>query len=306
MNMLIKRRVLSTLLATCAAAFSIVAAAAHGQVLHPTEPLPSFEVATIKPAQNTAQGFSRPPQNIFRLTNVTARDLVRTAYGLPPGPATLRVLAGPGWIDTNHYNVEGKVPDELFAEMQKTPAQQQRNQMLLMAQSLLADRFKLKVHFEQREMPIYELVVAKNGPKLTPAKEPPPGSDALPPLPANGGTPRPEDLRQGILLIAKQASMEMTAKGQTLDALFIQILFLGLDARPVVNKTGLTGKYDFTLAWTPDQLTRPATDNPAPQNAPDGPSLMTALQEQLGLKLVPTKGLVEVVVIDHIELPSEN
>ena len=162
-------------------------------------PLPSFEVATIKPAQNTAQGFSRPPRNIFRLINVTARDLVRIAYGLPPGPATVRVLAGPGWIDTNHYNVEGKVPDELFAEMQKTPMQQQRNQMFLMGQSMLADRFKLKVHFEQREMPIYELVVAKGGPKLTPAKEPPLEPDTPPPLPANGGPPRARGYAPGNL-----------------------------------------------------------------------------------------------------------
>lgn len=168
--------------AICPLAISVVAAIpAQGQVLHPTELPPSFEVATIKPAQNNGQGFSRPPRNVFRLINVTARDIVRSAYGLPPGPATLRVLAGPGWIDTNHYNVEGKVPDELFAEMQKTPTQQQRNQMLLMAQSMLADRFKLKVHFEQREMPIYELAAAKGGPKLTPAKEPPPESDAPPP-----------------------------------------------------------------------------------------------------------------------------
>jgi bla regulator protein BlaR1 len=293
--------------AICPAPLNLVTGTpAHGQVLHATGPLPSFEVATIKPVRDGSPlGFSPPSRNMFKNLNASARDLVRVAYGMPPGSAE-RVLGGPGWVDTNHYDVEGKIPDALFAEIQKMPPQEQRSQRLMMVQAMLADRFKLKVHFEEREMPIYELVAAKGGPKLTPAKEPPPESDTTPHPAATGGFPRPEDMRQGILVFPKtSAIMEMTAKGQTMDVL-VQVPFFGLGSSPVLNKTGLTGKYDFTLDWTPEQPARPTADDLTTPAEPDAPSLLTALQEQLGLKLIPTKGPVEVIVIDHIELPSEN
>jgi uncharacterized protein (TIGR03435 family) len=278
---------------------------AHGQILQGTGPLPSFEVATIKPDRGgPPPGFSIPPPNVFRNFNGTARDLVRVAYGLPPGPASTWVFGGPAWIDNNHYDVDAKIPDALYTQIQKMSQKQRRDQMLLMVQSLLADRFKLTAHIETREMPIYELVVAKGGPKLTLAKEPPSGADApLPPI-APGTRPNPADMRQGLLVLPKTKNvMEMTAKGQTLDAL-AQMPFFGLGV-PVVNKTGLTAKYDFTLDWTPDRGAAAANATDAPAEA-EGPSLYTALEEQLGLKLVSTKGLVEVIVIDHIELPTEN
>jgi uncharacterized protein (TIGR03435 family) len=110
-------------------------------------------------------------------------------------------------------------------------------------------------------------------------------------------------MRQGLMVLRKGPGvMEMTAKGQTLDAL-AQQPFFGLGS-PVVNKTGLTDKYDFVLDWSPDQSTAPVANG---LDAPtDAPALFTAVQEQLGLKLVQTKGPVEVIVIDHIEMPSEN
>lgn len=150
-----------------------------------------------------------------------------------------------------------------------------------------------------------ELVVAKGGSKLTPAKESPAAPVTVPPPPGPGSPLPPEDMRQGIRVLRKTPAVsEMTVKGETLD-IWVQSPFLGA-ARPIVNKTGLPGKYDFTLNWAPNQ---PGTSGQDVLSAPgetDLPSLFTALQEQLGLKLVPTKAPVEVIIIDHIELPSDN
>jgi uncharacterized protein (TIGR03435 family) len=158
--------------------------------------------------------------------------------------------------------------------MQKMNPAQQREQVSLMEQSLLADRFKLKVHFETREMPGFALVIAKGGPKLTPAKD---------------GESTRLSLHQN----------EMTATAITLDQ-WIHSPFLG--GRVVVDQTGLKGTYNFTLTWS-DQ---PVNSDAGQENGTDAPSLFTAVQEQMGLKLVPTKAPVEVIVIDHIERPSEN
>ena len=271
------------------------------RALHPTGPLPSFEVATIKPISPTgSQMPAPPPLNVFRIFGVTARMLIGGAYGLPPG-ARERVIGGPEWIDDDRYQVDAKIPDALFAEMQKMTPMDRQNQNLLMTQSLLLDRFKLKVHFDTREMPIYELVVAKGGSKLTPAKEAAPESGAPPPRPGN---PRPKDMREGIMVLRKPpATVEMTARGVTLDMLK-DFPGFGLGGSPVVNKTGLTGKYDFVLDWAMDQPATPGSDTPVVES--DAPPLFTALEEQLGLKLVKTKGPVEVVVIDSIERPSAN
>jgi bla regulator protein blaR1 len=278
---------------------------AGAQVVQATGPLPSFEVATIKPNRGgPLPAFGAPMPNIFKLFNVTVRDLILIAYGLPAGsplgtPST-RALGGPGWIDNNRYDVEGKIPDAMLAQIQKSPPQLRRQQTLLMVQSLLADRFKLAVHVETRVRPVYELVVAKGGPKLTAAREAQPGDNAPAPPATPGKPPNPADMRQGVLVHAKSKNeMEMTAKGQTLDS-FAQMPFFGLDS-PVVNKTGLTGKYDFTLDWARDQ-----DGPPDAQVDAEAPGLFTAIEEQLGLKLVAAKGPVDVIVIDHIELPTEN
>ena len=274
---------------------------AWAQAVQATGPLPSFEVATVKPdAGGPLPGFNMPPPNIFRLLNVTTRDLILIAYGLPTGSAPARALGGPGWIDNKRYDVEGKIPDAILAQIEKSPPKLRREQTLLMVQSLLAERFKLLAHVETRVMPVYELVVAKGGPKLTVAQEVQPGDGAPPPPTAPGKPPSPADMRQGVMVRSKgKSEMEMKAKGMTLDD-FARMTFLGLES-PVVNKTGLTGKYDFTLDWARDQNGPPDT-----QVDTDAPGLFTAIEEQLGLKLVATKGPVDVIVIDHIELPTEN
>jgi bla regulator protein BlaR1 len=275
----------------------------RAQNLPAGNPAPSFEVTTIKPSHGPGETRLRGPggPNMAQ-GNFNTRTFIALAYNLPFNPD--RVLGGPDWLDTKWYVIDGKISDELFAAMQKMTPEQSKNQTRLMWQALLADRFKLKVHFETRVMPIYELVVAKGGPKLTPAKEPPPAGTIGS---SESGNPlSPGEMRQGIRVIRKTpASTEMTVKGETMDAWVLSPL-PGL-GHPLVNKTGLKGKYDFTLNWVQDDLSAsPASGGLAAPSESSGPSLFTAIQEQLGLKLVPTKGPIEVILVDHIEQTSEN
>jgi bla regulator protein blaR1 len=262
---------------------------AHAQILHPNTPLPSFEVATIKPWQPppppppSPDGSPRTPAKIApgngggqttdRVHSILPIQLlIAFAYNIPFGSERLRVLGGPDWLASEQYELQAKIDESSYAAIQKLPPAQQREQVDLMEQSLLADRFKLKVHFETREMPGFTLTVAKGGPKLAPARE---------------GESQRISLRGN----------QMTATATTLDQ-WIQSPFLG--GRTVLNQTALPGTYDFTLTWS-DQLAA----SPTPDTT-DAPSLFTAVQEQLGLKLTPTKVPVEVIVIDHIERPSPN
>jgi uncharacterized protein (TIGR03435 family) len=199
--------------------------------------------------------------------------LIAFAYNLSLGFEN-RVVGGPGWLNSEPYEIEGKIEGAQFAAMQTMTPEQQRRQVDLMEEALLADRFKLKAHFETREMPGYALVVAKGGPKLAAAKDGEVGR-----LSMRGET--------------------MTAEAVTLDQ-WIQSPFLS--GRAIVDQTGLKGRYDFALTWSE----RLSAADAGPDDGADAPSLFTAIQEQLGLKLVPTKTPVEVIVIDHIERPSEN
>ncbi len=146
-----------------------------------------------------------------------------------------------------------------------------------MEQALLADRFKLKVHFETREMPFYALVVGKGGAKLV-------GSDD-------------SDTTQ-LSLIDRGPELDLTAKAITLDE-FVRSPFLRIDERTIQNRTDLKGKYSFTLKWARE-------GSPGVESTSDASGLFAALQQQLGLRLVPATGPVEVIVIDHIDRPSDN
>lgn len=249
----------------------------------PATPAPAFDVAAIK-VNNSGGGNSSSNTNDGRFTasNVTLKNLIQyEAYGIP-GP---RILGGPKWIDTTRFDVEAKMDEAEAAKLKALDRKQNGEQTHAMFQQLLADRFKLAVHWETRELPIYALVAAKNGPKLQPTKE------------LNGGS--------GTSSHGSQTSRELKATNQTVQDLaetLTQILSEEL-GRNVVDKTGIEGKYDFELKWTP-QTDAPAADNGVP--ADNGPSFFTAIQEQLGLKLESAKGPVKVLVIDHAEMPSEN
>jgi bla regulator protein blaR1 len=276
---------------------------ADAQILHATGNRPSFEVATIKPWKRTppplSDGTSGPvkPMKVSPIGAggqptsrvhmiLPAALLIASAYNLPVGSEN-RFLRGPGWLqqDIDQYEIDAKIPDSLFAAMQRMTPAQQREQVSLMEQSLLADRFNLRVHFETMEMPVYALVVAKGGTKLTPALD--------------GETSR-------LSSVGNQLGMKMTASSVALEQFALSPLLTGAVGRMISDQTGLKGTYDFTLTWKPDAVTLSDATSDAAKNAPDAPSLFTAIQEQLGLRLVPSKAPAEVIVVDHVDPPSPN
>ncbi len=246
-----------------------------------------FEVATIKPHDPKAMFTMTPPgsKQIMDMMSST-RGLVAQAYGV----STLeRVEGGPDWMDKDIYQVEGKIPDEVFAAMQMMTGSERYDQALLIMQSLLVERFQLKAHMETRERPVWELTIAKGGAKLPPPNPPPADGTAVAAQMSGSWVATKDGVR---------------IRNSTLDGMLYAPWF-GLRGRPIVNKTGLTGNYNLTLNWVPDI---PGQSGPnLPLAAPEGQaSIFTALDEQLGLKLESTKAPVDVLVIDHIERPSAN
>ena len=233
----------------------------------PEQP-PVYEVTTVKPFDGN--GWYPP-----------LRAYIQGAFGIPPN--TTGWVIGPDWINSASYVIQGKPPDSIRDAMQTMTSEERTKEIRGMEQSLLADRFKLKAHFETREMPMYELVVAKGGSKLT-------------------ESPDSAKMRVAVgTTTIKGAALMMRSFAGLLPAV------PELDGREVVDKTGLGGAYDLSLKWTPMQATAPGGESGAGRLPDaDGPSLFTAIEEQLGLKLVPTKGPGQVLVIDHIERPSEN
>lgn len=237
-----------------------------------------FEVVSIKPAAPGARnsGYRGAPAGVLNATNVSLKMLISYAYDV----RDYQVSGGPGWLDTEKYEVLAK-SDSAAPE----PASPSERVALMRArvQAMLADRFHLTLHRTTKELPIFRLVVGKNGPKGL--GEPKSTSSDM--------------VDNGHHLVCHKTSLDSFAK------IFLQ----GELGRPVVNQTGLAGEFDFTMDWVPDegQNRRPG-EEPATvsTSAADGPSFFTALQEQLGLKLEPAKGPVEVLVIDHAERASGN
>jgi uncharacterized protein (TIGR03435 family) len=219
---------------------------------------PEFEVATIKPGDPSIHGtmINNPPGRLV-MKNITLREAVRTAYRLNEP----ELIGGPKWVDSEHFDIEGKAASIIPWD-----------QIMQMLQSLLADRFKVKVHREARTLPVYALTIAKNGPKIPRAAV----GD-----PANGAT--------------SWGSRNLTAKGVPINILARMLADMLM--RPVLDRTGLEGIYNVKLDFAP--LEGNSDDTPAP-------ALVTAIQEQLGLKLEATKGPVEVLIIDTAEKPDAN
>jgi uncharacterized protein (TIGR03435 family) len=240
----------------------------------PAPGLPAYDIVVIKPNHSLSHGMSMDMNEAtLRAENVSLKHLVVNAYGIREG----LMFGLPGWADASRFDVTAKVSDPDL----KALSHLSREQRQAMIAALLADRFHLKTHTEIKTLPVYELVVAKGGPKLKPTILPPPGAE------------NPDPLGYGNLDVH---GTEITVAGVTLSDLAMNLTF-PLD-RTVINNTGLTGRYDFQLRWTPDDGTTGATDAP--------PDLFTAIQEQLGLKLQAAKGPVKTLVIDHVELPTAN
>jgi uncharacterized protein (TIGR03435 family) len=256
-----------------------------------------YEVASIKPDKsgNGMVRIANTPEG-FTANNVSVQMLIRVAYGVEENQ-----IQGLNMLVSENYDVEAKMEKSVADDLQKLDQDQRVEERRHMLQALLADRFKLTIHRETKELPIYALVVAKNGPKLQEAK---PG-DTYP----NGFRGPGGRGGRGMMMMGRG---ELTGQGLHVADLARQLSQqLG---RTVVDKTALTGLYDFTLKWTPDnQMAMPGgpgdggrgSDSGASADT-SGPSIFTAIQEQLGLKLESQKGPVEVLVIDHVEKPSEN
>jgi uncharacterized protein (TIGR03435 family) len=238
--------------------------------------LPRFDVAVIRPNPGDTTGhshiWSSASDGNFKAQNVTAMELVRYAFGMPE----TRITGGPSWMRSAKWDMEAKsdpATDAQLRGLDSAPAREQKQHML---QALLTDRFGLRVHQETRELPIYALVVAKGGPRFQPSK-------------INGTT-----VNNG------NASITVTGTDHTV-ALLAEQLSRSL-GRIVVDQTGLDGRFELSLKWTPDD----AAAGSGTALAETGPSIFTAIQEQLGLKLESRKGPVPILVIDHIDLPSQN
>lgn len=255
-------------------------------------PKPAFEVATIKPHPGilTMTGVMNAADGVDG-SAVTLSTLVEYAYGLRSED---QVSGGPGWAKTDRFDVQARFGEADIAAMQKRSSSEKKATLKLMMQALLEERFKLKVHSTSKQIPVYVLVVAKDGSKLTDAATD--TSDHL--LKGKDGKPL-----RGFLSwsTGKVVAQGYPAKN-LVDFLSQPTAELG---RPVVDKTGLTGTYNFTLDWSPPHpgvRLSGESDSASPE---DAPSIFTALQE-LGLKLQPSTGPIEIVVIDHVERPSEN
>ena len=290
-----------------AAACLGLAIASSAQIIHASGPLPSFEVATIKPASSTPRPSSASAAEVH-IANVTVRNLIEQAYGIPwTSSENQRVLGGPAWLDTIRYDIAARIPADLAEARQKLSPDQQKQQISLMLQSLLADRFHLKLHFETRILIVYALVVAKPNPHLVESTSQSESSDSAEPTAQENPLSIPDDVRHGLLVLYTGQSAQMTARHASLDDLARWIAgYSEVGGRPVVNQTGLIGLYDFTLRWTRQSLA--ATPQPGSSDAAgsDAPPLFTALPDQLGLRLKPTKAPVEVILIDHTDPPTDN
>ena len=321
----------------CAGLLALAVCAASAQT---PEASPTFDVASVKPAApmipgrmmvRMSGGPGTPDPGQLTYTNVAFKNLLMAAYNVKGYQ-----ISGPGWLDSERFDIVAKVPQGATKE-----------QFQVMLQNLLAERFKLTLHHETKELPIYALVVGKNGlkmkesPKESPQDDkgpgaaggPPPsgsgpmegpqikiGKDGMPQLPPGAG----RGGRGMMMMMNNGGKMRLQANKQPVSSI-AEMLGNSL-GRPVVDKTELTGNYDYTLDYAPDEGIRPTgmmgmtmpapppgseggSGGPAPHSGDSegGPSLVTAVQEQLGLKLEPRKGPVDLLVIDRVEkVPTEN
>jgi len=242
----------------------------------PANANPEFAVATIKPSRPDAPrgGYGIRGQDVTT-TNVTVSWMIKLGYNVHAN----QISGAPAWVDSERYDTVGR---------SDTPGEPSRDQMKLMIQKLLVDRFQLKFHRVKKELPVYAMVVAKSGPKLTVSAGDP---NAFPGI----GFGREPGV---ISLVGRNTGLNGVANGLQSNIL----------DKPVVDQTGLTGRYDFQLRFTPDAGQLANFSGIEPANAIDNapPDIFTAFEQQLGLKLQATKAVVDVMVIDMIEKPSPN
>jgi uncharacterized protein (TIGR03435 family) len=245
-----------------------------GPGLLPAQQIPkaptTFAVATIKPSAPDEVAGTQIRGNRFVTQGTTFIDIFKYAYNVHPG----QVVGGPGWLRTEKFDILAD------PETEKRPSS---DQMKAMVQQLLLERFHLVMHHEQNVLPVYALVKTAVTPKLTKSTADPNG------IPVVGYDPSGE-LQVGNATMANFAT-------------FLQRFVLD---RPAVDQTGIAGHFDLVLRWTPDYLRAGGKPGDSQEDASAPPSLFTAMKEQLGLKLQPTKAATDVFLIDQVERPSEN
>ncbi len=229
---------------------------------------PRFQVATIKPSRPEESRTLQIQGNRFATTDTSLVDLLKYAYGVQEQ----QIVGGPKWLKTQKFDLVGD-PETL--------ARPSSDEFKKMVQNLLADRFHLTAHDEARDLSVFAIVAAKSGPKLSKSNRPP--SE----IPSVAYSP-------GQLSAANATIADL--------ATFLQRF---VTDRPVFDRTGITGKYDLILQWTPDKLETEESRKDNDRND-SFPGLFTAVQEQLGLKLQEERHPTQVFVVDHVDMPSEN
>ena len=237
---------------------------------------PAFEVASIKPSDGHLGIEMKTFPNRLSATACSLRQLIQAAYSAE------RMTGGPAWLDTDRFDIEAKTTEDLSGETDRVKAlgRPAPRKMMLMLQTLLAERFNVKVHLETRQDNVYELVVAKNTRNLQPPQETTRSFIGV----SRGGFDRIEDFNPATaleIITGHNASMGQLAE-----------FLAGSMGRPVTDQTGIKGNYDFRFQFVPE-------------NSP-GSTLLSALQDAIGLKLNTSKGPVEFLVVDHADKPSAN
>jgi uncharacterized protein (TIGR03435 family) len=230
---------------------------------------PGFEAASVKLSAPGEQTRIRRDPGRLDVANLTLRALVRYAYDV----RDIQISGGPAWFDSDHWDIAATAGREVTDDERKK-----------MLQSLLTERFRMTIRRESKELPVYALVVAKNGSKLKPNTE-----------------GKPERI---MLNVNGSGFHHMVGESVPLASL-AKVLF-GPVGRIVIDRTGIEGSFDFQLEFVPDAANMPLINGAKPEGSTEGPSIFTAVQEQLGLKLESAKGPVEILVIDHAEKAAEN
>ena len=248
----------------------------RAQTASPTVTTPTYDVVSIVPnkAGDTAGTGIEVHDATFTATNADLINLLINAFNIKPD----LIFGLPPWAASTRWNLQAKIIDPDLPALKKLTDDQHR----AMLQQVLADRFRFKAHTETKELPVYNLVVTAHGPRFKPSA------------------------KQGE---ADMGGMSSSDGEVTLDAYPVSAMAYTLSSilhRTVIDKTNLTAHYDLHLTWAPDNPAAAAGQNDGHPAADTGPSLFSALQDQLGLKLVPSKGPVPTLVIDHIEPPTAN
>ena len=234
---------------------------------------PSYEVATIKPAQPDERRVVQVQGVRLFTAGTSLVDLMMFAYGVH----SLQITGGPEWMKAEKFDV---------LIQPNMPGRPSIVQMRSIVRKLLADRFKLTFHHAQKELPVYGIVAAKGGPKLTPATA--------------------ESVAANTAAIGFSKDTMVVSNATMAEFASLMQRYVGLD-RPIVDHTGISGKYDFKLSWTPDSSQFNGNSPwPTTNDTNSAPGLYTAIQEQLGLKLQAMKEPTDVLAIDRVEKPSEN